>query len=165
VFSVDGRAMEVVVGDLIRRAGATVSVAESCTGGLLASRLTDVPGSSAYFERGVVCYSNQAKIDLLGVPASLIEAHGAVSEPVAAAMADGIRRLAGTTIGIGTTGIAGPGGGTVDKPVGTVAVAVVVGERRSVRTLTLFGGRDHVKFLAAQGAMNLLRLLLLDARS
>ncbi|MGE3509845.1 MAG: CinA family nicotinamide mononucleotide deamidase-related protein, partial [Vicinamibacterales bacterium] len=81
VFSVDGRAMEVVVGDLIRRAGATVSVAESCTGGLLASRLTDVLGSSAYFERGVVCYSNQAKIDLLGVPASLIEAHGAVSEP------------------------------------------------------------------------------------
>lgn len=162
VYSVDGRTIEVVVGDLLRRAGWTVSVAESCSGGLLASRLTDVPGSSDYFDRGVVCYSNSAKIDLLGVPAPLIEAHGAVSEPVALAMAEGVRARASTSVGIGITGIAGPGGGTEAKPVGTVAVAVVTPRQSSVRTLHLFGVRDQIKFQSAQAAMNLLRLMLLE---
>lgn len=165
VYSVDGRPLEAVVGDLTREAGWTIAVAESCTGGLLASRLTDVPGSSDYFDRGVVCYSNQAKMDLVDVPGALIAEHGAVSEPVAAAMADGIRHRAATTVGIGITGIAGPGGGTAAKPVGTVAVAVLAGERRAIRTLRLFGGREQIKFQAAQGALNMLRLLLLDARS
>ncbi|MBM3769814.1 MAG: competence/damage-inducible protein A [Acidimicrobiia bacterium] len=165
VFSVDGRPLEAVVGDQLRQAGWMASVAESCTGGLLASRLTDVPGSSEYFDRGVVCYSNQAKVDLLGVPLALIEEQGAVSEPVALAMASGIRTRAGTVVGIGITGIAGPGGGTDHKPVGTVAVAVVAGSRQSVRTLHLFGSREQIKYQAAQAAMNMLRLMMIDART
>src|SRR5436190_261900 len=127
VYSADGRSLEGVVGDLLRQHTLTIAVAESCTGGLLASRLTDVPGSSDYVERGVVCYSNRAKTELAGVPEAMIAEHGAVSEPVARAMAEGIRTRAATSIGIGITGIAGLGGGWTDKPVGTVAVAVVVG--------------------------------------
>jgi PncC family amidohydrolase len=136
----------------------TVAVAESCTGGLLTSRLTDVPGSSAYVDRSVVCYSNRAKVELAGVPEATIAAHGAVSEPVARAMADGIRRRAGTSVGVGVTGIAGPGGGSPEKPVGTVAIAVAVGEEVRVRTYAFVGGREMVKFQATQAAMNLLRL-------
>jgi nicotinamide-nucleotide amidase len=167
VYSVDGRGIEVVVGELLRRFKATISVAESCTGGLLASRLTDVPGSSDYFDRGVVCYSNAAKEALAGVPAALIAAHGAVSEPVAEAMAVGIRRAAETSVGVGITGVAGPGGGTESKPVGTVAIAVIAAgdgedaESRQVRTFQFFGAREQVKFQAAQAAMNMLRLILL----
>ena len=111
IYSTDGRPLEAVVGDLLREHALTIAVAESCTGGLLASRLTDVPGSSAYVERGVVCYSNRAKTELAGVPETLIAEHGAVSEQVARAMAEGIRARAATNIGIGVTGIAGPGGG------------------------------------------------------
>lgn len=162
VYSTDGRGLEAVIGDLLVAKGMTVAVAESCSGGLLASRLTDVPGSSAYFDRGVVCYSNRAKIEWVGVPEALITAHGAVSEPVAEAMATGVRERAASSIGIGITGIAGPGGGTPEKPVGTVAVAVVTPSARSVRTFQFVGPRDMVKFQSTQAAMNMLRLLLLD---
>jgi nicotinamide-nucleotide amidase len=165
VYSVGGESIEKVVGDLLRTAGWTVAVAESCTGGLLASRLTDVPGSSEYFESGVVCYSNKAKTELAGVPASMIEAHGAVSEPVAEALAAGIRTRAGTTAGIGITGIAGPSGGTPDKPVGTVAIAVVAGSARRVRTFHFLGARDQIKYQSAQAALNLLRLILVEGNS
>src|SRR5262249_31186849 len=110
IYSVDGRHLEAVIGRFLRERRRTHSVAESCSGGLLASRITDVPGSSDYFERGVVCYSNRAKEEMLGVPAALITAHGAVSEPVASAMAGGIVERSGADIGIGITGIAGPGG-------------------------------------------------------
>ena len=161
VYSIDGRALEVVVGDLLRERTMTIAVAESCTGGLLASRLTDVPGSSEYMDRGVVCYSNQSKTDLAGVPEALIREHGAVSEPVAKAMAEGIRSRAGTNIGIGITGIAGPGGGTPEKPVGTVAVAVAVDDEVRVRTFQFIGNREMVKFQAAQSALNMTRLMLL----
>jgi nicotinamide-nucleotide amidase len=161
VYSIDGRALEVVVGDLLREHTMTIAVAESCTGGLLASRLTDVPGSSEYVDRGVVCYSNQSKTDLAGVPEALIQEHGAVSEPVARAMADGIRSRAATNIGIGITGIAGPGGGTPEKPVGTVAVAVAVGAEVRVRTFQFVGSREMVKFQAAQSALNMTRLMVL----
>jgi nicotinamide-nucleotide amidase len=123
--------------------------------------LTDVPGSSDYVERGVVCYSNRSKIEMVGVPEALIQQHGAVSEPVAEAMASGIRERARTNIGIGITGIAGPGGGTPEKPVGTVCIAVVVDDRTRVRTFPFFGGREMVKFQATQAAMNMLRLLLI----
>jgi nicotinamide-nucleotide amidase len=162
VYSVDGRGLEEVIGDLLRERQLTIAVAESCSGGLLSSRITDVPGSSAYFDRGLVCYSNLAKIEWLGVAEALIAAHGAVSEPVAAAMADGVRERSTTSVGIGITGIAGPGGGTPEKPVGTVAIAVVTPEHRSVRTFLFLGGRDMVKFQATQAAMNMLRLLLAD---
>ncbi len=161
VYSIDGRPLEQVVGDLLRARKKTIAVAESCSGGLLASRLTDVPGSSDYVDRGVVCYSNQAKTDLAGVAASLIQEHGAVSEPVAQAMADGIRTRAGTNVGVGITGIAGPGGGTPDKPVGTVAIAVIVDEETRVRTFQFLGSREMVKFQAAQSALNMARLMLL----
>jgi nicotinamide-nucleotide amidase len=158
VYSTDGRSLEAVVGDLLRQHTLTIAVAESCTGGLLASRLTDVPGSSDYVERGVVCYSNRSKTELADVPAALIAEHGAVSEPVARAMAEGIRSRAGTNIGIGITGIAGPGGGTPEKPVGTVSVAVIGDDETRVRTFQFIGGRDMVKFQAAQAALNMTRL-------
>lgn len=162
VYSSDGRGLEAVVGDLLRERFMTIAVAESCSGGLLASRLTDVAGSSAYFDRGVVCYSNRAKSEWLNVPAPLLEAHGAVSEQVAQAMADGVRAHAASSVGIGITGIAGPGGGTPEKPVGTVAVAVVTPAGRAVRTFGFFGPRDMVKFQSTQAALNMLRLLLID---
>ncbi len=139
IYSTDGRSLEAVVGDLLREHKLTIAVAESCTGGLLASRLTDVPGSSDYMERGVVCYSNRSKT-------------------VARAMAEGIRTRAGTNVGIGITGIAGPGGGSPEKPVGTVAVAVILDDEARVRTFQFFGGRDMVKFQAAQAALNMTRL-------
>jgi len=161
VYSVDGRGLEQVVGDLLREHKMTIAVAESCTGGLLASRLTDVPGSSEYVDRGVVCYSNRSKTELAGVPEALILEHGAVSEPVAQAMAEGIRSRAGTNVGIGITGIAGPGGGSPEKPVGTVALAVVVDEDVRVRTFQFVGGREMVKFQAAQSALNMIRLMVL----
>jgi nicotinamide-nucleotide amidase len=164
VFSDDGRSLEQVVGDLLKEASARVAVAESCTGGLLASRLTDVPGSSHYLELGVVCYSNAAKTALAGVPAALIAEHGAVSEPVAAALATGIRSRAGVDYGIGVTGIAGPGGGTPEKPVGTVAVAVAGAGEPRVRTFKFIGSRDMVKWQATQAGLNMLRRLVEDAR-
>jgi nicotinamide-nucleotide amidase len=163
LYSTDGRGLEAVVGDLLRERHLTIAVAESCTGGLLASRLTDVPGSSDYVERGVVCYSNRAKIELADVPEALIREHGAVSEPVALAMAEGIRNRAGTNIGVGVTGIAGPGGGSPEKPVGTVAVAVVVDGETRVRTFQFIGGREMVKFQAAQSALNMTRLMVTRA--
>jgi nicotinamide-nucleotide amidase len=164
IYSTDGRSLEAVVGDLLREHKLTIAVAESCTGGLLASRLTDVPGSSAYVERGVVCYSNRAKTELADVSETLIAQHGAVSEQVARAMAEGIRARAATNIGIGVTGIAGPGGGTPEKPVGTVAVAVIVDDEARVRTFQFFGGRDMVKFQAAQAALNMTRLAVMGVQ-
>jgi len=165
VYSVDGRSLEAVVGDLLRERKLTIAVAESCTGGLLSSRLTDVPGSSDYVERGVVCYSNRAKTELAGVPEALIDEHGAVSEPVARAMAEGIRSRAGTNIGIGVTGIAGPGGGTPQKPVGTVAIAVAADEDVRVRTFQFIGPREMVKFQAAQSALNMTRVMVAKLQS
>lgn len=160
VYSTNGRPLEAIVGEMLRERGLTVAAAESCSGGLLTSRLTDVPGSSAYVERAVVCYSNRAKVELLGVSEALIREHGAVSEPVACAMAEGVASRSGTDVGLAITGIAGPGGGTPDKPVGTVVVAVTVKGEMRVRTLKLFGGREMIKFQSAQAALNTLRLML-----
>jgi nicotinamide-nucleotide amidase len=160
IYSADGQQLEAVVGNLLRSRGLTIAVAESCTGGLLASRLTDVPGSSDYVDRGVVCYSNRAKAEMVGVPQALIEEHGAVSEPVARAMAEGMQRRSAARVSAGITGIAGPGGGTPEKPVGTVAIAVRVDAEERVRTFQFVGAREQVKFQAAQAAMNMLRLML-----
>jgi nicotinamide-nucleotide amidase len=162
VFSTDGRSMEELVGALLRERGLTIAAAESCTGGLLLSRLTDVPGSSEYVAGGVVVYSNDLKTALAGVPGDVIQAHGAVSEPVAAALAEGIRVRTGASIGVGITGIAGPGGGTPQKPVGTVAIAVSAGQLGTrVRTFSFFGGRPQVKFQATQTALDMVRRALM----
>jgi len=151
-----GRSLEEVVGDLLRARGWRIALAESCTGGLATSRLVDVPGSSAYVERAIVAYSNETKIELLGVPADLIAAHGAVSEPVAIAMADGVRQRSGVEIGVAITGVAGPDGGTEQKPVGTVCLAVT-GPVTVVRTVRLPGGRAMVRSLAATSALDMVR--------
>lgn len=161
VVSTDGAGLEAVVGGLLRARGWRVALAESCTGGLATSRLTDVPGSSDYVERSVVAYSNEAKSELLGVPEALIREHGAVSEPVAAAMAEGIRDRARVNLGVGITGIAGPGGGSAEKPVGTVCIAVA-GAGTRVRTFRFPGGRDMVKAMSANWAIDLLRRHLLE---
>lgn len=162
VVSINGAALEEVVGDLLRARGWWVALAESCTGGLATSRLTDVPGSSEYVDRGVVAYSNAAKVELLGVPKALIETHGAVSEPVAVAMAEGIRDRAGVNVGVGITGIAGPGGGSAQKPVGTVCIAVA-GATSRVRTCRFSGGREVVKAVSANWAIDLLRRSLMES--
>jgi nicotinamide-nucleotide amidase len=161
-FSLDGRPLEQVVGELLRARRYRIAIAESCTGGLIASRLTDIAGSSDYVTRGVVAYANDAKIELLGVPAALIAEHGAVSEPVAVAMAQGIRSSAETEVGIGVTGVAGPGGGTPDKPVGTVAVAASVSDVLRTRVFRFVGDREQIKFQASQGALDLVRRILLQ---
>jgi nicotinamide-nucleotide amidase len=163
VYSTDGRTLEQVVGGMLAERTLTIAVAESCTGGLISSRLTDVPGSSRYVERGLVTYSNASKIELLGVPAALIAEHGAVSDPVATAMAEGIRTAAKVDIGIGVTGIAGPDGGTPGKPVGTVSIAVAAGADSRVRTFRFVGGREMVKFQASQAALDTVRRLLLES--
>jgi len=163
VYSTDGRALEEVIGEMLAARHLTIAIAESCTGGLIASRLTDVPGSSRYVERGVVTYSNASKIELLGVPAEMIAAHGAVSEAVATAMAEGISTRSHADIGIGVTAIAGPDGGTPDKPVGTVCIAATSRADTRVRTFRFVGGREMVKFQASQAALDMVRRMLLEA--
>src|SRR5215471_8481086 len=158
VYSTDGRVMEEVVGDLLKARGLTIAAAESCTGGLLMSRLTDVAGSSAYVRAGVIAYDNADKTALLGVPADLIARHGAVSEPVAIAMADGIKARTGVDVAVGITGIAGPGGGTPEKPVGTVVIAVLApGREAYVRTFQFLGARTQVKYQSTQAALDRVR--------
>ena len=158
VFSTDGRKMEEVLGDLLAAKGLTIAAAESCTGGLMMSRMTDVPGSSKWVIGGAVAYSDSVKTAFADVDPALIEQHGAVSEPVAMAMAEGIRARLGADIGVAITGIAGPTGGTPAKPVGTVAIAVVVpGGPARVRTMQLYGNRTQFKFNASQTAMDMVR--------
>ena len=153
--------MEEVVGDLLKARGYTIAAAESCTGGLFTSRLTDVAGSSAYVRASVVAYANEDKTALLGVPADLLNTHGAVSEPVAVAMAEGIRDRTGADVAVAITGIAGPGGGSPGKPVGTVVIAVIApGQPAYVRTYAFLGGRAMVKFQSAQAAMDRVRRML-----
>ena len=162
LFSTDGRSLPEVVGGLLARGGLRVAVGESCTGGLVTARLVDAPGSSAWVGAGVVAYSNDVKRQVLGVPAELLEAHGAVSEPVALAMAAGARRVDGADVGVGVTGVAGPGGGTADKPVGAVCLAVAgPGAAESAATVRLPGDRTMVRAQAARVALDLLRRALL----
>ena len=163
VFSEDGRSLPEIVGGLLVERDATVSVAESCTGGLIASRLTDVAGSSAYVAGGVTAYSNAAKEMLLDVSSDLLERHGAVSDEVAIAMALAVRQKLGTDFGVSATGIAGPGGAISGKPVGTVHVALADSDRDVVsRRCQLPGDRSRVKFQTSQVVLNLLRKALLS---
>ena len=157
VFSTEGETMEEVVGRLLAQRGETLSVAESCTGGLIARRLTEVPGSSAYFIEGAVTYSNEAKIRALGVPSEIIVSHGAVSAECAEAMASGIRERAKTDHAISVTGIAGPDGGSPEKPVGTVFIAYAGPENSRSIKVALPGDRYLIRWRASQTALDLLR--------
>jgi nicotinamide-nucleotide amidase len=158
VFSTDGRTLEQVVGELLLDRRLTIAAAESCTGGLMMTRLTDVPGSSAYVLGGVVCYSNEMKRDVLKVVESQLRDYGAVSEPVAVSLAEHVKEIAAANVGVSITGIAGPGGGSPHKPVGTVVIAVVHENGvANVRTFQFIGDRPQVRFQASQAALEMVR--------
>jgi nicotinamide-nucleotide amidase len=157
IYGVNDETMEVAVGIALRERGATIAVAESCTGGLVASRITDVSGSSDYMLGGVVAYANEIKQRVLGVPAEVLAEHGAVSEETALAMAVGVRDLMGADYGLATTGIAGPTGGTEEKPVGTVFVAIADAEGTICRGQIWPGTREQFKMRVSQNALNMLR--------
>lgn len=154
--------LERVAGRLLRASGWRLAVAESCTGGAVSTRITSVPGASDYFEGGCIAYSNAVKQDLLGVPESILRVHGAVSEPVAAAMAEGMRRLARVDFALAVTGIAGPQGGTADKPVGTVCIACASRDGTVVHKHLFRGDRESIQASAAHAALVLLWRILTE---
>jgi nicotinamide-nucleotide amidase len=163
VYGRDDETLEDVIGHLLLRHRRTLAVAESCTGGLITDRLTNVPGSSRYFLGAVVAYHNDLKQRGLGVPATLLRRAGAVSAPIARAMARGIRRMTGASVGLAVTGIAGPSGGSARKPVGLVFVAIADAHGSGVQRFRLHGDRASIKAQAAQVALDMLRRSLLDA--
>ena len=168
VYAEGARAIEDVVGERLVAKGWRVATAESCTGGLLARRITDVPGASRYFERGFVTYSNASKLELVGVDPAAIEAHGAVSAPVAEQLAEGARARAGVELGVGITGVAGPDGGSEEKPVGTVFIGIASPGGHAVRRFRFMGTRKTIRERSAQTALDMIRRELeglpLDAR-
>ena len=157
IFSSNGESMEQIVGYYLGMRQATLAVAESCTGGLLAQRITSVPGSSRYFLGGAIVYDNSVKTGLTGVPPLLIEEHGAVSSQVSAALAEGIRSRCKATLGVGITGIAGPGGGSEEKPVGLVFHALADGKSTEVVERKFLGDRDRIRQWATQQALDMVR--------
>jgi nicotinamide-nucleotide amidase len=164
VFSTDGSTVDDIVAGLLESRGLTIATAESCTAGLLAGRLTERAGSSAWVRGGAVVYANEVKHDLVGVPTELIERHGAVSEEVAVALAEGARRTLRADVGVGVTGIAGPGGGTEEKPVGLVHLCVAGPDGAVTRAPVLGGGRSQVRARAVAAALHLVRELLQGSR-
>ncbi len=162
VYSTKGESLEEVVGMYLVMRQKTLAVAESCTGGLLAERLTRISGSSSYFLGGAVCYTNQMKTRWAAVPADLIQAYGAVSKPVAQALAEGVRARAGASIGVGITGIAGPSGGSTEKPVGLVFIALADERGTQVREFHFPGARDRVRHWASQMALEMVRRRIRD---
>jgi PncC family amidohydrolase len=156
-FSEDGRELPEVVAALLRERGLRLALAESCTGGQLATRLTDVPGASHFLDRAFVTYSNASKVAELGVNETLLERHGAVSEEMAVAMAVGARRVAGVDVGVGITGIAGPEGGTAEKPVGLVFIALDGALGGRTRRALFPGNRERIRFQATQAALEMMR--------
>jgi nicotinamide-nucleotide amidase len=157
LYSTKGEALEEVVARILTENQATIAAAESCTGGMLAERLTNVPGSSSYFLGGVVCYSNELKTSLVGVPKELLEAKGAVSSEVALALSEGIRRRTGAKLGVGITGIAGPTGGTAEKPVGLVHIGLADELGASEKAFRFPGDRDRIRQYATQTALDMIR--------
>ncbi len=153
IFGADSESLEIVTGQALRERNYTIALAESCTGGLITARLTDIPGSSGYVIGSVVCYSNQIKEEAVGVPAATLATHGAVSEETAVAMAQGIRARFQSTIGVGVTGIAGPDGGTATKPVGLVYLAIDGPQGTEVHRLQFAGQRALIRQRAAQAAL------------
>ncbi len=162
IFGKDGTTLAVAVGGLLERRGLTVAIAESCTGGELAARLTDVPGISRFFLEAVVTYSNESKVQRLRVPAELIEKHGAVSAQVARAMAEGMRKTSGADVAVGITGIAGPTGGTPEKPVGLVYIALADSEGTCCKEVRLAGERVKIRDRAVKMALDMVRRYLMS---
>jgi nicotinamide-nucleotide amidase len=162
IFSYGEQTLEEIIAAKLTEKKLTVAVAESCTGGLIANRLTDVSGSSVYFERGLVTYSNEAKISMLKVPADIIEKHGAVSEETARLMAEGVRKISGTDLGLSSTGIAGPTGGSKEKPVGTVYVALADGSQTVCRHQLFRWDRKRNKLVSSEVALMMLKIYLQD---
>jgi len=160
IFAYGDETLEGVIAGLLTEKKLTIAVAESCTGGMITDRLTDVSGSSNYLERGLITYSNAAKISMLGVPAEIIEKHGAVSEETAKLMAEGVRKLAGTDLGLASTGIAGPTGGSKEKPVGTVYLAVADSKQTICRYYAYRWDRKMNKAIFTEAALFLLKNLL-----
>ncbi len=160
IYGIDDETLEMVVGRKLQVMGCTIATAESCTGGLLTARLTDVPGSSAYLLRGYVCYTNRSKIHDVGVSPELIETFGAVSAPVAEAMASGVRSRSDADLGVSITGIAGPSGGTETKPVGLVYISVATMKRVQTTENRFLGERPIVRFQATQRALDMVRMSL-----
>ncbi|MBM4054636.1 MAG: competence/damage-inducible protein A [Planctomycetes bacterium] len=162
IFGTDDANLEHAVFELLKEKSATIAVAESCTGGLVSDKLTNIPGISEYFLEGIVAYSNEAKIHILHVPEADITTHGAVSAQVAEAMAKGIRKISGANIGIGITGIAGPGGGSEQKPIGLVYIAVAGSNFIEVKKCQFRGTRMSNKLFSANTALNMARLKLMN---
>jgi nicotinamide-nucleotide amidase len=160
IFSEEGESMEEVIGRQLKDSGRTIAVAESCTAGMLGMHITRVPGSSSYFKGGILCYSNEAKIELCGVPAELIEKHGAVSAEVAEALARGVREALHSSIGLSITGIAGPAGGSAEKPVGLVYIGVSDGKRTESRHRIMPGDRESIRERSTYLALSWLRRFL-----
>jgi nicotinamide-nucleotide amidase len=157
IFGADDDSLEAVVGKMLKQRKTTLAIAESCTGGLISSRITDVPGSSEYFENGIVAYSNRAKIELLGVNPELIESFGAVSPEVAEAMAMGVKKKSLADYGLAVTGIAGPAGGSEKKPAGLVYISLAGKSEVTVSKNIFSGNRKRIKFYSSQAALDLLR--------
>jgi len=157
VFASDEKTMEAVVGDLLKERKMTISLAESCTGGLIGHRLTSIPGSSLYFERGIIVYSNKSKIEMLGVKKQTIDTYGSVSDETVREMAKGIKEIAKTDMGLAVTGIAGPSGGTEEKPVGTVFIGLSVDGKILSGKYCFSGQRDKVKLTTSEMALDWVR--------
>lgn len=164
VYSTDDKNLEEVVGELLIRSDLKITVAESCTGGLISSRLTNIPGISGVFNRGIICYSNESKIENLGVKPETIRDFGAVSKETAIEMAEGIRKLSGTDIGLSVTGIAGPTGGTAQKPVGLVYIALSSVDGTECREFKLWGERKRIRNVAALHAFDMVRQYILSIK-
>jgi nicotinamide-nucleotide amidase len=156
--------LERLIGDLLRQEGWTLSIAESCTGGLICDRITNVPGSSDYFEGGMVTYSNESKTGHLGIPLEYIKKYGAVSPQVAKKMAQGVRKAFHTTFGLSTTGVAGPTGGTKRSPVGRVFIGLTDGKRTRVKKLDLRGNRREIKEKATERSLEFFYEILVRSR-
>jgi len=162
IYGYDRDNMEMVVGKLLLERKLHLAVAESCSGGLICRKITDTPGSSAYFLGGIVSYANSMKAKYLGVSEKILKAHGAVSRETAEAMAVGVRTGSGADIALAVTGIAGPGGGTEDKPIGTVYIAIATVEENWVTKFHFRGDREHIRELTAQSGLDLIRKYLLQ---
>jgi PncC family amidohydrolase len=155
-MTIEGESLELKIGEVLRQNNLTLSVAESCTGGLISHRITNTPGSSDYFEMGIVTYSNRSKMQLLDVPKLIIESFGAVSQETARAMAEGVKKVAQSDVGLSVTGIAGPAGGTPTKPVGLVYMGIASQNNTTVKEFRFQGSRSEIKKQSSDEALKVI---------